>query len=474
MVRDITRRTDSSVTVSFSGRKRSLTASSYVTFPECKLDEGGGRQLWLLDAGDCYIAPQERRGGGSGDRKGGAVGGAGGDHFIKIVPLVIESAHERENVLISIRSNLAHQIIIYADHQHSMRAENLALPCKVAGQPAPQLTVFVCIRAPVEKKEKDHASKLSNLRDAGGFCAKSLWDEYNKGVSRELIVGITVDVIDSDTRESIVQQGLQMKGRIGKSLMRLSTKVLDLGHTMTLGQKLRGEFSVMNLSDYLPLRFLITAPAAVQMSRSAAERTELEGHKKGGPASTATVSFTLQSSEWGHFLELIEVKNMSASHWSRHEDTHSVIVQHWADPGILTVVHAEEGAEGASDTVHSVDLGINYVFPYYLQTLLNPSPWRAPPRPLSTCTPPLPSPTPRSQRAETQAAGEAGRERERERERERGGEAGGVGVDLSPAKLGLRSALMRERGEGEKGVEDAEKDRGGGGGGGMGLYARRM
>jgi hypothetical protein len=59
------------------------------------------------------------------------------------------------------------------------------------------------------------------------------------------------------------------------------------------------------------------------MSRSAAERTELEGHKKGGPASTATVSFTLQSSEWGHFLELIEVKNMSASHWSRHADTHS-------------------------------------------------------------------------------------------------------------------------------------------------------
>ena len=40
-------------------------------------------------------------------------------------------------------------------------------------------------------------------------------------------------------------------------------------------------------------------------------------------AGTATVSFTLQSSEWGHFLELIEVKNMSASHWSRHADTHS-------------------------------------------------------------------------------------------------------------------------------------------------------
>jgi len=172
----------------------------------------------------------------------------------------------------------------------------------------------------------------------------------------------------------------------------------------------------------------------------------------------------------------MHVSSSSYVNWSRHEDTHSVIVQHWADPGILTVVHTEEGAEGASDTEHTVgtegasdtehtvDLGTNYVVQSYLQTLLNPSP-RAPPRPLRTCTPPLPSPTLRLHRAETQAAGDAGRERERERER--GGEAGGVGVDLSPAKLGLRSALMRG-----EGVEDAEKDRGGGGGGGGGGVCR--
>ena len=109
----------------------------------------------------------------------------------------------------------------------------------------------------------------------------------------------------------------------------------------------------------------------------------------------------------------MHVSSSSYVNWSRHEDTHSVIVQHWADPGILTVVHTEEGAEGASDTEHTVgtegasdtehtvDLGTNYVVQSYLQTLLNPSP-RAPPRPLRTFTPPLRAPqhTHRTPRAE--------------------------------------------------------------------------
>jgi len=272
-----------------------------------------------------------------------------------------------------------------------------------------------------------------------------------------------------------------MKGRIGKSIMRLSTKFIDFGVSKALGQTLRGEFSVSNHSDRMPLRFLTTAPAAVQISRSAGERTELEGSKNGKQASTAAVAFALQRSEWGHFLELIEVKNLSASHWSWHEErecceTQSVIVQHLADPGILTVVADEGGAggesAGAADAEHTVDLGINYVMPHFLQTLLTPTPH------------------PRFQRVLFQGpAGEDVDHFERTQSpaktglspasvgggRGKGaGEAvvsagslgGGSGVDSSPSKYSLRSSQLRE---GEKGAEDADKDRGV-----VGLYARRM
>jgi len=55
------------------------------------------------------------------------------------------------------------------------------------GLETPVLTMYVCILAPVEKKEKPK----SKIWDAGGFGANSLWEDYNKGVSRDLIVGIT-------------------------------------------------------------------------------------------------------------------------------------------------------------------------------------------------------------------------------------------------------------------------------------------
>jgi len=55
------------------------------------------------------------------------------------------------------------------------------------GLETPVLTMYVCILAPVEKKEKSKGK----IWDAGGFGANSLWEDYNKGVSRDLIVGIT-------------------------------------------------------------------------------------------------------------------------------------------------------------------------------------------------------------------------------------------------------------------------------------------
>ena len=211
-------------------------------------------------------------------------------NYIKIVPFTIESANERDAVLLSIRSNLANQILIFADKELSMRAENLLLPPKVAGDKAPELTVFVCILAPVEKKEGSVGSKTNSSRTddmasrtdekasrtddiAKRFGTTSLWGEYNKGITRELIVGITVDVLDAESKESIVQQGFQMKGRIGKSIVGLGSKSIDLGCSRytcsrTIGQTLTGSLLVTNHSENLPLTFEIRAPPSITLTRT--------------------------------------------------------------------------------------------------------------------------------------------------------------------------------------------------------------
>ena len=74
--------------------------------------------------------------------------------------------------------------------------------------------------------------------------------------------------------ESIVQQGFQMKGRIGKSIMRISPKLVDFGSSRTIPHRLSGSFVVSNHSDHLPLRFIIDAHPDVVLSKT---RAELEG-----------------------------------------------------------------------------------------------------------------------------------------------------------------------------------------------------
>jgi hypothetical protein len=219
--------------------------------------------MMVLEAGDCYIAPHDSS---THNKKSK-------NRYIKTVPFMIESAHELSSVLLSIRSNLTNQILIFADKDLSVRAEHVHLPPKIQDFPPPVVTVYVCILAPVEKKEKE-SSKLTKMLDAGGFGATSLWDEYNKGISRDLIVGIMVDVLDGLSKESIVQQGFQMKGRIGKSIMRISPKLVDFGSSRTIPHRLSGSFVVSNHSDHLPLRFIIDAHPDVVLSKT---RAELEG-----------------------------------------------------------------------------------------------------------------------------------------------------------------------------------------------------
>ena len=81
-----------------------------------------------MDAGDCYILPNTPHTHTHTHTHNHVP--TNKKNYLKIVPFNIASAHERDSVQLSIRSNLANQILIYADKNLSIRAENVPLPPK--------------------------------------------------------------------------------------------------------------------------------------------------------------------------------------------------------------------------------------------------------------------------------------------------------------------------------------------------------
>ena len=92
IIRDITHAADNLVAVSFTARKVEKEWSSYVRFPD-----GDS----ALDFGDCYIAPSET---------------THHHRFLKTAAMRIQSVH-RQPLLLTIRSNLANQILIFSDEK---------------------------------------------------------------------------------------------------------------------------------------------------------------------------------------------------------------------------------------------------------------------------------------------------------------------------------------------------------------------
>jgi hypothetical protein len=232
---------------------------------------------------------------------------------------IVSVHHER--LLVNVRSNLANQILIFSDEELSCTAENVNL------EPDGEVTVYVCMLVPVAGK-KD--SKFINA----GFGSVTLWDEYNKGVSRELVVGITVDVLDADTRESIVQQSLTMKGRIGKSVLRISQRLIDLGTSTSLGSTLTSSFVISNHSDFLPLRYAVMSPPGLSADVNGGE---LDGRKISEGCNSVTVTVTFKVTEFGMYNKPIVVSNLSANqYWSMYEEKDEIYVQHFAEQGWIT------------------------------------------------------------------------------------------------------------------------------------------
>ena len=165
--------------------------------------------------------------------------------------------------------------------------------------------------------------------------------------------------------------------------MRLSSSSIDLGMSWALGDALHASLTVSNLSDFMPLRYEIRAPHGVEVDTRSGE---LLGRKKGEAESSRRVALTVRCEQWGHLLEQLTVTNLSASTAdSKREESRTVILQHFCDPGILEradaapvdaqasmqVMTQPDDAQGRMQCVR-VDMGLNYVVPLYLDTILDP------------------------------------------------------------------------------------------------------
>jgi len=127
-----------------------------------------------------------------------------------------------------------------------------------------------------------------------------------------------------------------MKGRIGKSILKLSAASIDLGMSWQLGQTLQGALVVSNHSDLLPLRYQIEAPEGVELD---SRRGELTGRKKSDADSHRRVGLTLRCEEWGHLLQQLTVTNLSASTPdAARVERHTVILQVWVSGFGLSVL----------------------------------------------------------------------------------------------------------------------------------------
>lgn len=198
------------VEVSFNG-----APTAALTFPD--LARSASSAGWILDIGPIYWQPVEG--------------------FSKTVPLKVQN-QLRQRVFISCSSNLAKRISFFADSSLATPAKSIQLP------PLGTVTVFVVVTP-------DPRPSL-----------------YADGVCRELLGGLQFRVAESDDGPLLGEETVRLTAIVGRSLLFVSSPIIDLGQTARLGLTHQGTFVLENRSSKLPLKFSITSPTGLEVSVS--------------------------------------------------------------------------------------------------------------------------------------------------------------------------------------------------------------
>ena len=148
------------------------------------------------------------------------------------------------------------------------------------------------------------------------------------GESRKIECGIRVNVWQHPkpkpgVDEALAQHMVRFTATVGRSMLRMSNKLLKLGVASTLGAPLSRSFIIRNPSHGVPVQFSLRPPAGVELSTH-------EGTI--APRSSETVKVSCRTVRYGLTQYAIEVTNVSAGASAPVEE---VLVLVYADEGIL-------------------------------------------------------------------------------------------------------------------------------------------
>ncbi|CAG8447057.1 5601_t:CDS:2 [Ambispora gerdemannii] len=320
-----------------------------------------------------------------------------GRKYSQVTPLLVENITDQD-VYITCQSNLSLQVIIFLDErgERGQVVETLLRKGKT-------MTVWVALQPNLLRDMLGNARRVGHNLDLNNSTNSTMMPgsvvaEHNANLNAEcrtLIGGIKFSVqvkekgpsplaklihnateLDSEQEELVtaIMQTVKFTSLIGRSVLSVSEKIINLSTTSTIGETFYGSFTLQNLSSHLPLNYLVESPSgSIILDRSrgtlggwsrqrSKSITKINSTEVGTPLDTlsdedtsqAIISFKVTSSKYGLFRQSIIVTNLNNT-----EQVFEVEVRLYVDPDTIgfmnksttTTKRRVNMKEGATDDI---------------------------------------------------------------------------------------------------------------------------
>ncbi|KAI9597125.1 hypothetical protein BDF19DRAFT_464050 [Syncephalis fuscata] len=219
-----------------------------------------------------------------------------GNKYAQIVPLMVAS-HANDELLLSCQSNLS-QVLVFLDSHGTRPATQV--PIKANGVITLWIAVQPTLTTTNRGESRDRDGDIRRLIGGLRFtlttnCMLNEDDDEDGGGGEE------------EQSLSLGSQILRFTASIGRSMLKLSHRIIYLGWTSVLDEHFYGHLSVINASARVPAAYrLDCSGGSLSLDRSSGTLA-VEGSNS---PSEAMIHFRMNSSRYGLLTEMISVTNV--------------------------------------------------------------------------------------------------------------------------------------------------------------------